>query len=235
MTDPDIPRPAPEWRNFYGRRHGKTLRPRQRAALDHDLAALSPGPVGRAENPDRRPLDLAARFGPRPLWLEIGFGGGEHMVHQAARNPGVAILGAEPFINGVAMLLGKVADAGVTNLAIHPGDVRDLMEVLPDASIHRAFLLYPDPWPKRRHHRRRFVTPDHLAPLARVMAAGAEFRIASDIPGYIAQALREVPRAGFIRHDHDPGRPWDDWRPTRYEAKALREGRAPAYLTFHRR
>lgn len=240
MSDPENPAPttdpsnAPDWRNFYGRRHGKTLRPRQRAALDQDLAALSPGPVTRADNPDRTRLDLAARFDARPVWLEIGFGGGEHMVHQAARNPGVAIIGAEPFINGVAMLLGNIADAGVTNVAIHPGDARDLMEVLPDASIARAFLLYPDPWPKRRHHRRRFVTPEYLMPLARVMAPGAEFRIASDIPGYIVQALREVPATGFARLDNDPAHPWEDWLPTRYEKKALREGRSPAYLTFHR-
>ncbi len=234
MTDPDISDSPQDWRNFYGRRHGKTLRPRQRAALDHDLATLSPGPVTRADNPDRIPLDLTARFGPCPVWLEIGFGGGEHMVHQAARNPGVAIIGAEPFINGVAMLLQKIAAAGVTNVAIHPGDVRDLMEVLPAASIRRAFLLYPDPWPKRKHHRRRFVTPEYLAPLARVMAPGADLRIASDIPGYIAQALREVPAAGFARQNHDPVRPWDDWLSTRYEKKALREGRTPAYLTFRR-
>jgi tRNA (guanine-N7-)-methyltransferase len=234
MTDPDAPDTPQDWRNFYGRRHGKTLRPRQRAALDHDLAALSPGPATRADNPDRRPLDLAARFGARPVWLEIGFGGGEHMVHQAARNPEIAIIGAEPFINGVAMLLQKIAAAGVTNVAIHPGDARDLMEVLPAASITRAFLLYPDPWPKRKHHRRRFVTPEYLAPLARVMAPGAEFRIASDIPGYIAQALQEVPAAGFARQDHDPACPWDDWLSTRYETKALREGREPAYLTFRR-
>jgi tRNA (guanine-N7-)-methyltransferase len=233
MTDPDSPT-APEWRNFYGRRHGKTLRPAQRAALDHDLAALSPGPVSRGDNPARTPLDLTARFGPRHVWLEIGFGGGEHMVHQARLHPDIAIIGAEPFVNGVAMLLRKITDAGATNIAIHPGDARDLIEVLPDSSITRAFLNYPDPWPKRRHHRRRFVTPDHLIPLARVLAPGAQFRVASDIPSYIDQALDQVPPAGFTRVAHDPAHPWDDWITTRYEAKALREGRTPAYLTFLR-
>jgi tRNA (guanine-N7-)-methyltransferase len=229
MTDPTRPS-----RNFYGRRRGKTLKPRQRVYLDQDLAALSPGPVGWDENPRRQPLDLTGRFGPRPVWLEIGFGGGEHLVHQAARNPDVALIGAEPFINGVAMLLGKIRRAGVTNLAVHPGDARDLMDVLPEASIARAFLLYPDPWPKTRHHRRRFVTPEHLEPLARVMAPGSQFRIATDIPDYMRQSLAEVPKAGFQLCEGDRYRPWDDWIPTRYEAKALREGRQPHYLTFRR-
>ena len=222
------------WRNFYGRRHGKALKGSQRAWLAEDLAALLPGPVSRSENPERRPLDLSARFGERPVWLEIGFGGGEHLVHQAARNPDVAVIGCEPFINGVAMLLGRIRAAGVTNLAVHPGDARDLMDILPEASIERAFLLYPDPWPKRKHHRRRFVTTEHLVPLARMLAPGAEFRIATDIPDYARQALREVPRCGFTETATDRETPWPDWTRTRYEAKALREGRRPIYLTFRR-
>ncbi|MEM1341909.1 MAG: tRNA (guanine(46)-N(7))-methyltransferase TrmB, partial [Pseudomonadota bacterium] len=184
-------------RNFYGRRRGKHLRASQEAYLAEDLAALSPGPVSWEENPSRAPLDLAALFAGRDVWLEIGFGGGEHMVHQAAQNPGVGVIGAEPYINGVAMLLGKIRQAGATSLCIHPGDVRDLFDVLPEASIAKAFLLYPDPWPKARHHRRRFVTPEHLAPLARVLRPGAEFRVATDIPDYVRQTLEEVPRHGF--------------------------------------
>ena len=190
-------------------------------------------------NPDRRPLDLAGLFGDRPVWLEIGFGGGEHLVHQAARNPDVGLIGCEPFINGVAMLLGKVRAAGVGNLRIHPGDVRDLFDVLPPASVARAFLLYPDPWPKARHHRRRFVTPQYLAPLARVLAPGAEFRVATDIPDYVRQTLEEIgARDDFETVAATPDvwhRPWDDWLSTRYEQKALREGRVPHYLTFRRR
>ena len=151
-------------RNFYGRLKGKSLKSSQKTYLDEDLAALSPGAVDWESNPERKALDLAARFGDRPVWLEVGFGGGEHLVHQAQANPDVAIIGAEPYINGVAMLLGKIRRAGVSNLAVHPGDARDLMDVLPKASIDRAFLLYPDPWPKTRHHRRRFVTPEHLGP-----------------------------------------------------------------------
>jgi tRNA (guanine-N7-)-methyltransferase len=232
MTDKTAPNGAP-WRNFYGRRHGKTLRDSQREYLDADLLALSPGPVDWQVNPDRTPLDLRARFGDRPVWLEIGFGGGEHMVHQAVTNPEVAIIGCEPFINGVAMLLGKIRAAGVDNVAVHPGDVRDLFDVLPAGSTQKAFLLYPDPWPKTRHHRRRFVTPEYLIPLARVLAPGAEFRVATDIADYVRQTLEEVPPAGFSLQAQGPV-PWQDWQPTRYEQKALREGRAPHYLTFRK-
>jgi tRNA (guanine-N7-)-methyltransferase len=226
--------PQPERRNFYGRVHGKTLRQSQKAYLAEDLAALSLSGVTFADNPDRSPLDLVALFGDRPVWMEVGFGGGEHMVHMAARYREAAILGCEPFVNGVAMLLGKIRKAGVTNLAIHPGDVRDLMDVLPDGGLAKVFLNYPDPWPKARHHRRRFVTPGYLAALARVMAPGAEFRVATDIPDYVRQTLEEVPKAGFDLVGQG-GEPWDDWLSTRYEQKALREARVPHYLTFRRR
>lgn len=237
MTEDKHPTGAP-WRNLYGRIRGKDLRDMQRTYLDEDLAGLSPGKVGWEENPDRVPLDLDALFGRRPVWLEVGFGGGEHMVHQAARNPGVGIIGCEPFVKGVAMLLGKIRAAGVDNLAVHPGDVRDLFDVLPDGSIDKAFVLYPDPWPKKRHHRRRFVTPEFLDPLARVLNPGAEVRVATDITDYVRQTLEEMPKAGFdwlAERPDDWRTPWDDWISTRYEQKALREGRAPHYLTFRRR
>ncbi len=237
MVQNDSPSGAP-WRNFYGRRHGKTLRPSQQTYLEEDLTALSPGAVGWDVNPDRVPLDLDALFGGRDTWLEIGFGGGEHMVHQAATHRDVGIIGCEPYINGVAMLLGKIRAAQADNVAVHPGDARDMFDVLPEASISRAFLLYPDPWPKKRHHRRRFVTPEHLAPLARVLKPGAQFRVATDIPDYVRQTLEEVPRHGFEWTAEGPTDwrdPWDDWISTRYENKALREGRVPHYLTFLRR
>ena len=148
MSDPIRPR-----RNFYGRLKGKTLKKSQRGYLDEDLSALSPGAVSWEDNPSRDLLDLEGLFNGKPVWLEIGFGGGEHLVHQAAQNSDVGIIGCEPYLNGVAMLLGKVRRAGVKNLAVHPGDARDLFDVLPEASVARAFLLYPDPWPKSRHHR----------------------------------------------------------------------------------
>ena len=223
-------------RNFYGRRHGKALKPNQRRWLEEDLPRLAVPGVGRDANPGRVPLNLRALFPDgRPLWLEIGFGGGEHLVHQAVQNPEVGLIGVEIFVNGVAMALGRIRAAGVENVRIHPGDVRDLMELLPAGCLSRAFLLYPDPWPKARHHRRRFVTPEHLLPLARAMAPGAVFRVATDIPDYVRQTLEEVPATGFDLVTGPTGAAWPDWPGTRYEAKALREGRVPAYLTFRRR
>ncbi|AXX99673.1 tRNA (guanosine(46)-N7)-methyltransferase TrmB [Profundibacter amoris] len=237
MSDKNTPKTRP-YRNFYGRLKGKALRDSQKVYLDEDLARLSPGAVGWDENPDRLPLDLKALFGGRPVWLEVGFGGGEHMVHQAAQNPDVGIIGCEPYINGVAMLLGKIREAGVDNVAVHPGDVRDLFDVLPDGSIDRAFLLYPDPWPKARHHRRRFVTPEHLDPLARVLKKGAIFRVATDIPDYVRQTMEQMmARDDFewlAEGPDDWRKPWGDWISTRYEKKALREGRVPHYMTFRR-
>ena len=244
MSDDETEKPEPPvrddgapWRNFYGRRHGKTLRKGQRALIDTRLAALAPPGVSWEENPERRPIDLAALFpGRRAVWLEVGFGGGEHMIAQAEANPDVGIIGCEPFINGVAMLLAAIERAGVTNLRVLAGDARDLMDVLPDGSISRAFLLYPDPWPKKRHWKRRFVNPAQLDQLARVLARGAEFRVATDIEDYVRHTLEAMaadPRFERVRAEpiHDP---WADWPGTRYEAKALREGRRPHYLTFRR-
>lgn len=240
MTDTKHPTNHPSgapWRNFYGRFKGKTLRDSQFDLLDQDLDKLSPGAVGWEENPDRTSLDLNALFGSRDLWLEIGFGAGEHMVHQATQNPQVGIIGCEPFLNGVAMALAKIRKAQADNIRIHPGDARHLFDVLPAASVSRAFLLYPDPWPKKRHHRRRFVTPEHLEPLARTLKPGAIFRVATDIPDYVRQTLEEVPKAGFDWLAETPADwrlAWPDWISTRYEQKALREGRTPHYLTFRR-
>lgn len=224
-----------ERRNFYGRVHGKTLRQSQKTYLDEDLDRLSLPGVTLEENPARAALDLE-RFHGKPLWLEIGFGGGEHLVHMAATYPQVEIIGCEPFVNGIAMLLGKIRQAEVQNLCLHPGDVRDLFDVLPAGCLSKVFLNYPDPWPKARHHRRRFVTPEYLRPLARAMQPGSELRVATDIPDYVRQTLEEVPPAGFdLVHEAGPGGAWEDWLSTRYEQKALREGRAPHYLTFRRR
>ena len=214
--------------NFYGRIRGKTLRNSQKSWLAEDLGLWTLPGVTREDNPERRPLVLGA-----PLWLEVGFGGGEHLIHMAALHPEVRILGAEPFVNGIAMLLGKLRAANLTNVSLHPGDVRDLLDVLPEASLSCVFLNYPDPWPKARHHRRRFVTPGYLSALSRVTAPGAAFRVATDIPDYVRQTLQEVPKAGFTLLDQG-GTPWDDWPSTRYEQKALREGRVPHYLTVRR-
>jgi tRNA (guanine-N7-)-methyltransferase len=231
MTDDD---PSEQRRNFYGRIRGKTLRASQKGYLAQDLGPLTLHGITQQENPKRVPLDLGFAGG-KPLWLEIGFGGGEHLVHMAAANPAVQLIGVEPYVNGVAMLLGKVRDAQVSNLTLHPGDVRALFDVLPDRCLSKAFLNYPDPWPKARHHRRRFVTPGYLDDLARLMQTGAEFRVATDIADYVRQTLEQVPLSGFDLVDQAGiGGAWPDWLSTRYEQKALREGRDPHYLTFRR-
>jgi len=224
----------PQHRNFYGRIRGKALKPSQKRYLE-DLDHLGLQGIDTDDNPARQPLDLAQLFNGKPVWLEIGFGSGEHLVHQATRNPDTAFIGCEPYVNGVATLLGKLQKTTLNTVRVHPGDARDLMDVLPSGSISKAFLLYPDPWPKARHHRRRFVTPEHLEPLYDALAPGAEFRIATDIPDYVRQALEEVPKAGFVwqaERADDWRKPWNDWLSTRYEQKALREGRTPHYLTF---
>lgn len=232
--------PARPWRNLYGRRLGKKLRPGQQDLLETRLRALAPSGVGWDENPERRPLDLAALFpGAREHWLEIGFGGGEHMIHQAQANPDIGLLGCEPYINGVAKLLAAIERAGVANLRLHPGDARDVLDVIPAGALSRVFLLYPDPWPKKRHWKRRFVSAETLDSLARAMRPGAAFRVATDIEDYVRHTLEQVDRdprfAWAAARPDDWRRPWDDWPGTRYEAKALREGRRPHYLTFLRR
>ncbi len=224
-------------RNFYGRIKGKSLNAAQVRYLEEDLPKLSVAGITFEENPERDLLDIRELASGRKIWLEVGFGGGEHLVHQALQNPDVQFLGVEPYVNGVAMLLGKMRNAGVSNIKLHMGDARNLMDVLPENSISKAFLLYPDPWPKLRHHRRRFVTPEHLIPLNKCLETGAEFRVATDIEDYVRQTLKEAPKAGFewlAVGPEDWRRPWGDWISTRYEIKALRENRTPHYMTFRK-
>ena len=227
------------WRNFYGRRKGKSLRRSQQEYLATDLAEIMFSEADWCTNPDRNCADLASRFADaKSIWLEIGFGGGEHLIHQAVNHPDIGFIGCEPFINGVAMLLGKIRQHNLKNLLIYPGDVRDVFDVVPEGVFDRAFLLYPDPWPKKKHHRRRFVTPEFLVPLAQKMEHGAELRIATDIPDYVRQSLVELTNGALFdwtaNSPADWREPWLDWISTRYEQKALREGRTPHYLTFQR-
>ena len=156
-------------------------------------------------------------------------------MHQAKLNPDIGIIGCEPYINGLAMLLRKLSDHPCNNVRLYDGDARNIFDVLPKRSIEKVFLLYPDPWPKKKHHRRRFVTQEFLRPLHKSMKTGSIFRIATDIEDYVRQTLQEAPKAGFrwIAKDASDWRsPWRDWISTRYELKALKEGRVPHYLTF---
>jgi tRNA (guanine-N7-)-methyltransferase len=219
---------------LYGRRKGKALRPYQARLIDELLPRLSID-LATTER------DLGALFG-RPVtavWLEIGFGGGEHLIRNAAENPDIGFIGCEPFINGVAKALGAIAAQGLANIRLHAGDAGDLIGWLPAASVGRVFLFFPDPWPKRRQRKRRFVSEENLAALARAMGCGAELRFATDIDDYSGWTLARILRSpDFVwpaEQSADWTHPWDGWRETRYEAKANRAGRRAAYLTFVRR
>ena len=191
--------------------------------------------------PGDEPLDPRSLFdGPvRDVWLEVGFGAGEHLAAQARANPDVGIIGCEPYIAGVAALLGRLAEAERARVRVFADDARLLISVLAERSIGRAFVLFPDPWPKTRHHKRRFIDGATVAALARVLADGAELRLASDHPEYARWMLDHVRRDGaFEWLARRPGdwraRP-DDWPETRYEAKARAAGAAPVFLCFSRR
>ena len=227
------------WRNLYGRRQGKRLRPGQQRLLEERLRELAPPGVSWEENPERRPIDLQALFpDAREVWLEIGFGGGEHMVALAEEHPEIGLIGCEPFMQGVAKLLAAIERGRLRNIAVLAGDARDLLDVLAADSIGRVHVNYPDPWPKKRHHKRRFVSPRNLAELARVMRPGAELRLATDIPDYVRHSLESVrakPQFRWLAERPQDWRcPWPGWPGTRYEDKALREGRTPHYLRFMR-
>lgn len=175
----------------------------------------------------------------KEVWLEVGFGGGEHLAAQAAVHPDIGFIGGEPFINGVAHLLIQVEALGLEgNIRIVPDDVRPLLDALPDASIHRAFVLFADPWPKKRHHERRFIGPGNLDRLARILADGAELRLASDDPGLVRWMLWHTWRHPAFRWLVEGPEDWRqrpaDQAPTRYEEKAREAGRVPVFLRFSR-
>ncbi|MGE3147959.1 MAG: tRNA (guanosine(46)-N(7))-methyltransferase TrmB [Pseudorhodoplanes sp.] len=218
---------------FFGRRKGHALRPRQAALFETLLPRLS---LDLAKPP---PKDLRSLFGGvEAVRLESGFGGGEHLIAEAGRNPCTGFIGIEPYVNGMGKALSAIAERDLGNIRLHHGDTVDVLNWLPDASLSRFDLLYPDPWPKRRHHKRRFVQDSTLARIARVLRPGGEFRFASDIPDYVAWTLQRALRApDFMwtaEKADDWRKPWPDFPGTRYEAKAKREGRIPAYLIFRR-
>ena len=215
------------------------MRPGRRAALETLLPMCAIGGVSHVENPERALLPRAALAEDgMDCWLEIGFGSGDHLLATARSRPDVVMLGAEPYREGVAALLRALGPDGPQNLRIHAGDGRDLLDVLPAGTIGRAFLLYPDPWPKRRHARRRFVCRENLDSLARTMRPGAELRMATDIAGYVRHSLAVLlghpAFAWTARGPQDWREPWPEWNGTRYERKARAEGRRPVYLTFRR-
>jgi tRNA (guanine-N7-)-methyltransferase len=220
-------------RRLYGRSKGKALRRHQSALIDELLPKLLVDLGAPARVDTLFPTPIA------DLWLEIGFGGGEHLVDAAARNPNVGFIGCEPFVNGMARLLGRIEALALENIRLHAGDAVDVIDWLPDACLGRVFLFYPDPWPKRRHRKRRFVSPETLAKLARVMKRGAQLRFATDIDDYAGWTLARVRASSEFAWTADSAKcwlePWNGWTRTKYEAKAIAAGRKPVYLTFVRR
>jgi tRNA (guanine-N7-)-methyltransferase len=217
---------------LHGRIRGKTLRAHQARLVAELLPRLQ---VDMALFAAGEPLFA---FRPREVWLEIGFGGGEHLVARAGENPDVGFIGCEPFVNGVAKLLAAVDAQGLANVRIRAGDARALIEAAPAGSLSRIFILYPDPWPKRRQHKRRLIDEETIAELARVARPGAELRFATDIDDYAGWTLRRFLASTEFRWEarraDDWRIPWKGWAPTRYEAKARAAGRSSAYLTFLR-
>ncbi|ODT28518.1 MAG: tRNA (guanosine(46)-N7)-methyltransferase TrmB [Kaistia sp. SCN 65-12] len=228
-------RPSRSTEAFYGRRHGKAIRPAQSAALEAGLDAYGLDPASP------RPAGLHGLFEAEvsAVRLEIGFGGGEHLLHEAAADPRTGFIGVEPFVNGMAKLMAALAAAPLANLRVYDDDATRLLDWLPQASLDGIDLLYPDPWPKKRHWKRRFVSPVNLDRFARVLKPGGSFRFASDIDGYVNWTLLLCrAHGGFEWQAEDAAgwhTPYAGWPGTRYEAKAIREGRRPAYLTFVRR
>jgi tRNA (guanine-N7-)-methyltransferase len=214
----------------FGRIKSRPIKARQAALLETLLPSIRP-PSGAFD-------PYALMPGATEVWLEIGFGGGEHMAAQAAANPDALILGAEPFLNGIASGLRHIDEARLTNIRVHDGDARELMARLPDQRLDRAFILFPDPWPKTRHHKRRIIQDDTVAELARLLKPGAPLRFASDVAHYVDWALEKITA--------NPAFAWtaeraNDWRArpadhvtTRYEEKRLGDC-APVFLDFTRR
>ncbi|SKA23441.1 tRNA (guanine(46)-N(7))-methyltransferase TrmB [Consotaella salsifontis] len=230
---PDYPTRARE--AFFGRLKGPKLRPHQAALLEDLLPRyrLDLPPQGEEVSTDRL---FAAPV--TELRLEIGFGGGEHLFADAARETGSGFIGAEPFVNGMAKMLAALDKTPLANLRLFQDDATQLLDRLPAASVSEIDLLYPDPWPKRRHWKRRFVSETNLDRMARVLKPGGLFRFASDIESYVDWTLLKTAAhpafAWTARRAQDWHQPFPHWQGTRYEAKAIREGRRPAYLTFER-
>jgi tRNA (guanine-N7-)-methyltransferase len=219
---------------FYGRRKGRPLRKGRQTLFDELLPRITVPIVAGAA------LDPATLFAPekRAVWLEIGFGGGEHLAHQAATNSDIGFIGCEVFESGIASGLSHIAEGNLENVRLHPEDARVLLAALQPRSLDRVFLLFPDPWPKRRHAQRRFI-PGNLDRLAELIVPGGEFRIASDDPIYIEWTLQHVPIHPAFRWTAESPSDWID-RPadaieTRYEKKAREAGRVPHFFRFRRR
>jgi tRNA (guanine-N7-)-methyltransferase len=220
-------------RAFFGRRKGHPLRPQQAALFETLLPRLAIDLTAPPPAPASLFPDLV-----NDVRLEIGFGGGEHLIAEARSHQRTGFIGAEPFVNGMAKALSAIAAERLSNIRLYHGDATELVAWLPPGSLARVDLIYPDPWPKRRHWKRRFVQDRSIAAIARVLRPGGEFRFASDIQDYAAWTLAHLDRSsdlGWTAQRADDWRlPWPGFSGTRYEAKAKREGRVPCYLVFRK-
>ncbi|MEP0944008.1 MAG: tRNA (guanosine(46)-N7)-methyltransferase TrmB [Rhizobiaceae bacterium] len=220
--------------SFYGRRKGQQLRGRKQRVMDELLPQL------RVPLEQPCETDLGSLFETQStrFHLEIGFGGGEHLAHQAGIQANINFIGVEPFINGMAKMLGAIEDNKLNNVRLYDDDATQLLDWLPAESLDQIDLLYPDPWPKKRHWKRRFVSQVNLERFWRVLKSGGRFRFASDIDTYVNWTLGHIHQHGKFgwtaQSAPDWNEPWDGWIRTRYEAKAIREGRPPCYLVFEK-
>lgn len=235
MSDPDEHN-APEHRAFFGRRSGKRLHRGQKMLFDDLLPELE------IHLPGEGLIDPRTLFAGRPerLTIEIGYGGGEHLARKAAEQPETGFIGCEVFTGGIGKLLKSIEAENLPNIRLFTEDAYDLLTRLEPASLDEAFLLYPDPWPKTRHHKRRFISPITLDALADVLKPGAPFHFATDIEDYANWTLAHILRhPAFFWPLTEPGawhQPYPGWQPTRYEQKARKEGRLKSfYFTFQRR
>ena len=208
----------------FGRAKGRSLTPAAQQLWDGNFPRLK--------------WDTGRDLPSEPLWLEIGFGAAEHVLWQAQQNPDVHVLGAEPFMNGVSKAIRGAVDMSLQNLSLHHGDVREIVSNLPDESLDRLFVLFPDPWPKSRHHKRRLLRTQFISELHRILKPGAEFRFGSDIIHYVDWTLTRLKRHGGFAFTSEQSDRWlerpKDWPSTRYQQKALREGRTCHYFIFKR-
>ncbi len=213
----------------FGRTGGRPLSPRRAALIQDRLPGLI--------IPTDKDVSTSELFGfePSELWLEIGFGGGEHLAQQAKANPQAAIIGAEPFVEGQAKLVAELESQGLENVRIHPGDIREILSLLPEQSTDRVFILFPDPWPKQRHRKRRLVQPEFLCGLSHTLKPGARVRFATDIADYAEQALAVFLNDGRFAWSAQTATDWRDEPPdhfkTRYQSKKLGDCE-PVFLDF---
>ena len=230
MPEPEV---AARSSSLYGRRKGRPLRAHQQGLMDYLLPEMTLDPAKLGTTP-------LAQFpqGLTDLRLEVGFGGGEHLAHEARLHPHSAFIGAEPFANGVARLLVDIAAEHLTNIRVYQDDASAVIAALPDRSLAGVDVLFPDPWPKRRQKQRRFISDARLIALARVMQQGAPLRFATDIDDYAAWTLARIARSPHFTwraiNADDWRQPWPNWPGTRYEAKAKAAGRRSVWLIFER-